>query len=247
MILKQNLRKQNLFNEKKNLQRLLLISASLLLLCGFIQPLVSAGWVAGQEQDSPVRKPAAIVITSSMIDIDGDGQKERVEIRMPSGKRLAEEDLNCSPNYRGFQGKFSMVFQVAGKPVEQNLNSLFEEDEMTFRAERWVVRFADYNHDGRPDFNLGQYENCNGYLYRLFSVAPDGSVTPLKVKGYERGIYVSTFDNSTSQIKVNQTGFSVQSYSNDPNARCPGNCITHFVWKQEKQMFVAERVVPVKE
>jgi hypothetical protein len=226
------------------MRRALLYSAIFLLLCQLSRPM---NVVNGQNQSAPAQRSASTVITSSMVDIDGDGQKERLEIRMTSGKRVAEEDFNCSPSYRGFQGMFSIVFQISGKPIEQKLNPFFGGDDMTFRDERWVVRFADYNHDGQPDFNLGQYENCNGYLYKLFTVERDGSVTPLKVEGYEGGIFVSAFDNSTGQIRVNRAGFSVQSYHNAPDSRCPGNCLTTFIWKSNKQMFVVDMVVPVKE
>jgi hypothetical protein len=222
------------------MKRMLSLLTGCLFLCGFSQLLLA------REQNQPA-KLASVVITSSMFDIDGDGQKERVELLMTSGKRITEEEMNCSPTYRGFQGRFSIVFQVAGKRVEHPLNRYFADEEMTFRNERWVIRFADYNHDGRPDFNIGQYENCNGYLYKLFSVAPNGEVTPLKIEGHENGIFVSAIDNSTGQIKVTREGFSVQSYNNNPESRCPGNCLTTFAWKSEKQQFAVVRVVPVKE
>jgi len=76
---------------------------------------------------------------------------------------------------------------------------------MFFRAMPWRIRFADYNHDGQIDFNLGQYDSCNGWLYKLFTISPTGQVTPLLKPG--DGIPSTDNSNSTSEIRVTKAGF----------------------------------------
>jgi hypothetical protein len=188
------------------------------------------------------------ILSSSYVDIDGDGKNERVDIRMTSGKLVEAEGDSCL-GFKKYEGQFSIIVWVGGRQIPQSLNALWgnENEDLFFHAVPFRLSFRDYNHDGQPDFNLGQYENCNGHLYKVFTIGSDGRVKSLKFQDSERGVFISAFDNTTSHITLNRTGFSVQSYNNGPDARCPGTCVTYFVWNKDQQTFVAERVVPVKD
>jgi hypothetical protein len=112
------------------------------------------------------------------------------------------------------------------------------------RAAPWVIRFADYNHDGQLDFNLGQYENCNGWTYTLFTIARDGKITPLKVEGVTEGLCVQAADNSTAEIRAIHSGFWYKTYNNADDSCMP--CTKIFAWNHEKQDFKLARKIPTK-
>jgi hypothetical protein len=189
------------------------------------------------------RKP---ILSSSYVDIDGDGKREQVDIRLISGKLLEAEEESCL-GFRKYEGKFSIAVWVAGRPIEQSLNALWgnEREEMFFHAKPFRLGFHDYNHDGQPDFNIGQYENCNGWRYKLFTIARDGNVTLMKVEGFDAGLYLQAFDNSTTLIKESDSGFSKKEYSNGDDSCMP--CVKVFVWNQQKQVFTFVRKIPAKD
>ena len=188
------------------------------------------------------RKP---LLSSSYVDIDGNGKKELVELRMVSGKLIEAEEESCL-SFRKYEGKFSIAVWVEGGPIEQSLNALWgdEAGAMFFHAEPFRLGFHDYNQDGQPDFNIGQYENCNGWTYKLFTIARDGKITPLKVDGFDQGLYVQDVDNSTAEIRETSSGFRKKEYNNTDESCMP--CTKVFVWNKEKQAFKLTRKVPAK-
>jgi hypothetical protein len=85
-------------------------------------------------------------------------------------------------------------------------------DESFFFWAPLSLHLADYNCDGRPDFNLGAYANCNGNFYRLFTLGPGGRLAELPMQG--RGALVVSgagHQNSTPLIRV-EDGLLVNTY-----------------------------------
>jgi hypothetical protein len=93
-------------------------------------------------------------------------------------------------------------------PVTNDLNRLFypqydKEQPMFFwSSEPWEIFFADYNHDGWVDFNLGQYAGGVACEFRIFTVSPDGRVSELPLEGQTRGLFGPRIrTHSTAQIE----------------------------------------------
>lgn len=199
--------------------------------------------LAGQMQGTSAARQRSRLISSAYVDIDGDGRKERVEMRVNSGKLIEAEEDSCL-SFRKYEGQFAIVVWIEGKPVEHSLNALWGNaaEAMFFHSEPFRLGFHDYNHDGQPDFNLGQYENCNGWSYKLFTIARDGKITLLKIEGIDGGLYVQAADNSTAEISETRSGFSQKAYDNADDRCMP--CTKVFVWNKDKQVFKLARKIP---
>ena len=75
------------------------------------------------------------------------------------------------------------------------------------------LAISDYNADGRPDFNLGQFTNSIKWEYSLFTVFQDGRVEQFALDHPE--IYVSPGgEPSSSEIKAIPGGFEFRDFGN---------------------------------
>jgi hypothetical protein len=186
-----------------------------------------------------------VFITRALLDLNGDGKKDTVAIRMTDGRFYAANDPedescpSCSCGAPKYKGKFSIEVQVKGKSlVRQSLNSLIGGfEELEFWAEPWRIVFDDYNRDGRVDFNLGQFTNCNGWAYRLFTIANDGRVSRLEVEegNPDSEIFASDDNNSTRLIRPTAKGFSTRGYI---NAATPvGFYNSSYIWNAKMRSF----------
>ncbi len=149
-----------------------------------------------------------VVVSESRRDIDGDGTKERIQIVMDRGERKRDTEPWCG-NGEKWEGEFRIrIWKGKTLLSNQSLNELMSPEagpaeSLFFWAPRFALVFADYNGDGRSDFNLGQYRSCNGNHYQLFTIRADGWISRLPVKnGY--GFFVSPPNkvNSTRLIRV---------------------------------------------
>jgi hypothetical protein len=185
------------------------------------------------------------VITRALPDLNGDGKRDSVTIRMTDGRFYAANDPedescpSCACGAPKFKGKFNIEVRIGGgKPVTQSLNSLMGGfDELEFWAEPWRIVFDDYNRDGQVDFNLGQFANCSGWAYRLFTIANDGRVSRLEVEegNPDSEIFASDDNNSTRLIRQTPKGFSTRGYF---NAATPvGFYNSYYVWDAKMRSF----------
>ena len=148
-----------------------------------------------------VASAANVEVTSSTIDIFGDGRQEDVSIVMVAGKLHDDKDsMGCGSGLK-HQGRFVVI--VTFPEGQAVTTSLWPDDKsIFFYANPWEIAFTDYNHDGITDFNLGQYDSCNGSYYTLFSFKPDGKV-------FEIGhASLTGYDNSTRNFTVTDEGYS---------------------------------------
>ena len=160
-----------------------------------------------------------IIVSESRVDIDGDGLKEIIQIVLEKGRRYRDKEPWCG-NGEKWEGLFTIRL-VKNKRVltRQSLNALMipeaPEEELFFWLPRFTLVFEDYNDDGRVDFNLGQYSSCNGNLYRLFTIALDGTIERLPVAEGE-GFFISKQGrrNSTRDLKVKDRMTSFSYYDN---------------------------------
>src|SRR5436305_1249248 len=172
----------------------------------------------------PGQAARPIIITRTLIDLNGDGRKDSVAIEITSGRFFKANDPadescpSCMCGAPKYVGQFIIEVKINGrKSVRQSLNRLIGGfDNLEFWAKPWKIIFDDYNGDGQIDFNVGQYTNCNGWAYWLFTIAPSGHVSQLKVeKGNPSSeIFASDDANSTRIIRHTAYGFYTKGYYN---------------------------------
>ncbi len=97
-------------------------------------------------------------------------------MRMTDG--IYKEEKEPGP-FQGWhwEGKFALeLVDGHGKIISSlDLNDAFGETPLTFH-ETFTIPFRDYNNDGAPEFTIGQYASSNLFMYRLFTVKPDGVI-----------------------------------------------------------------------
>jgi hypothetical protein len=178
------------------------------------------------------------VISETACDIDRDGTPERIQIVLTSGRRYVDAEGWCGQGEK-WDGQF-VVRVLRGKRMlrETPLKRLFYPEEkepmpMFFWTPKFKLVMHDYNHDGRMDFNLGQYGSCVGNDYKLFSISRRGtvSVLPLDRKDSQDGSWFVTpraHENSTSAIK-RRGKLTVFSYYNRGEERF-GTVVEKWKW-----------------
>ncbi len=176
---------------------------------------------------------AGELVTESSVDIFRDGSKERVQLTLVQGKKYHDRELWCGAGWK-YEGVFSIsVTFPGGRRVETTLNSFWDNESLFFFLRPWTIKFADYNHDGVLDINLGQYASCNGSGYKILSFMPDGSVYLLPVMLY-KAIPLSGHDNSSGKITLTGRGFSAAYYNNTIG----GNTTVFYDWDPQLRLFV---------
>ena len=187
---------------------------------------------------SPVLYAAGQRVTESSVDIFGDSSKERVQLSLVQGKKYHDQELWCGAGWK-YEGVFSIsVIFSDGRRVETTLNSFWDNESLFFFSRPWTIKFADYNHDGVLDINLGQYASCNGSGYKILSFMPDGKLCLLPIMLY-KAIPLSGHDNSSSKITLTERGFSAAYYNNTIG----GNTTVFYEWDLLLRLFVPNREV----
>jgi hypothetical protein len=160
------------------------------------------------------RPPATREIARAIADFNGDGLADTLTIRALSPRSVTDTAAWCGAGVKD-TGRFDVVVWVSPHTkTETRLNDFFRGETLAFTAGRWSVVVADYDGDGRVDFNLGQYASCNGWAYRLFTVTDSGSIRELRVQP-ERLIRADDFANSTRAfVLIPGGGFEARWYDN---------------------------------
>lgn len=151
-------------------------------------------------------KVAGELVSATRLDLDGDGQPETVEIVLSKGRRWKDAEGWCGEGDK-WEGRFDIRTVKNGKTLwTGSLNALLSEkgkgsDDLFFWTPAFSLATGDYTGDGRPCFNLGQYGSCNGNVYYLFSVLPNGAIVGLPMD--VPGLFLSDSKvNSTKKIKA---------------------------------------------
>jgi len=100
--------------------------------------------------------------------IFGNGSKERVQLSLVQGKKYHDKELWCGSGLK-YEGLFSIaVIFSDGRRVETTVNSFWDNEPLFFYSRQWRIKFADYNHDGMLDINLGQYKIFRDFRTSFF-------------------------------------------------------------------------------
>ena len=189
------------------------------------------------------RTTGRAVVASAERDLNADGKRDRISIVMVSGRKYDDEDL-WSGMGKKYEGKFDLCVKISGQPpVHRNLNRLMypeyeQEQPLFFWSAPWRIYFADYNHDGQIDFNLGQHGGSNGWDYRLFTVDPSGGVSELQMEHGETLMWPDR-SNSTDQIHPTDGGFWYRHYDQQRDW-----LKSTYAWSKAKGRFVIEKEEP---
>lgn len=192
--------------------------------------------VAGAMTLSPISHAARVQssreIARLVADFNRDRRPDTLSIRALSRRPIRDTSAWCGAGVKD-TGRFEAVVRLAGHQEARTLlNDLFGGESLGFTAGRWRIASADYNGDGRPDFNLGQYASCNGWQYSVFSVTDDGRVVKLRVE-HDAMVRASDDANSTKRLEPVTGGFRATWYDNTR-----GNVETLYCWRAPAAMFV---------
>jgi bla regulator protein BlaR1 len=132
-----------------------------------------------------------IIISTSYYDIDHDGKKEVIEIIMNKGIHIISDEEWCGGNER-WEGDFIIRVRKGQRVLfKRSLNEIMGQHEtLSFWAPKFSLVFRDYNGDGQIDFNLGQYGDCGGNDFWLFTITKTGKIKPLLKDGFIDYFYV---------------------------------------------------------
>ena len=163
--------------------------------------------VSAVPPDEPQRSPRQL--TTSRVDLNRDGRLDRISLVMTKGRRFVDAEAWCGGmGAEKLEGDFAISVHLSGRPpVSTNLNRLFGNEPLWFGARPWTLKFADLNHDGRPDFTIGQYAGCSGWAYRVFTVSETGEVRSLPVPHGD--IWTLDRANSSAYFHLTANGFRV--------------------------------------
>lgn len=165
------------------------------------------------------------ILAEAVRDFDEDGQGDTLAVVMVRGRRYDDTSVWCGRGEK-YEGEFVVTVRSAGGAA----TAFPLDDYEFFRAGEWDIVFADYDHDGRLDFNLGQYGGCNGWRYELFTVDSAGRVRPLPTT---RRLPVADFSNSTAGFVPVEGGFEHCYYS-----QVVGHVVERHRWDEDERTFV---------
>lgn len=196
-------------------------------------PGVQAGAAPGQPiQDAAAASPAQeeqLRVASAAHDFDGDGRTDTLAVMMLDGRRYDDTAAWCGRGEK-FEGRFA----VEVRPAAGDTTRFALRDYSFFRDRGDGVVLEDYDHDGRADFNLGQYASCNGWRYRLYTVDSSGGIRRLRVGSSRDGwLPVSDFANSTEAIRPTERGFEICFYDSSAT-----HTVRRYAWNAEEGRFV---------
>jgi hypothetical protein len=153
--------------------------------------------------------------------------------------KLVQAEPLKSMGFAGHQGRLVAEVKVGRGPwVQTDIGDLVGHSTAPwwFADGEWNIVFADYNHDGHLDFNLGGQCGSNNFCYWLFTIEPTGRVAllPLPSADDHPGfLWLCDDRNSTSLIDLTGDGIAFSGY--DPAS---GGFRIRLRWDQELKSFV---------
>ncbi|USG67392.1 hypothetical protein NDK47_09005 [Brevibacillus ruminantium] len=151
------------------------------------------------------------ILADTLLDSPSDHSKaKRMLLAMIDGKYTVEQEPGpfTGPQWTG-TFELQLLDQHQQIIATARLNEAF--DELLFQRP-FSIQFADYNHDGHPDFAIGQYASSNLYHYRLFTIQDD-KIKELPIKS-DRDIISSERDYSVLFAKTGPASFQTVFYDN---------------------------------
>lgn len=176
-------------------------------------------------------------VASAAVDVDGDGRPDRIRIITRDATRHVDEEP-CGSCGDIVDGHFIAAVTLSGskRTVETPITTHpgIVDTMWFFYGGKSDLAIADYNGDGAPDFNLGQYTNNIKWEYALFTIRKNGRVELLAAEPH--GIYVSPGDEpSTKRIEVVPGGIRFEDFGNAGES--PGWWVFTCRWNAARAVF----------
>lgn len=168
------------------------------------------------------------VLARTVGDFDGNGAPDTLAVVMLQGRSFDDPEPWCGGGEK-HEGEFEIRVRMAGGATTSRALRSYA----FFRSGEWSISLDDYNHDGRPDFNLGQYASCNGWRYELFTVDSSGRVRELQTT--RSALPVSDFANSTDDIVTLRDGFEHCYYHSGF-----GHIVERYRWNEDRGVFLSD-------
>lgn len=181
-----------------------------------------------QNKKQPVRL-SNFTIAENVVTLF-NGNRVSVRLVMTNGEYFEEEYAGAGGGIYpdNYQGSYQIEILDSDGTVISKTNFENEGQPANF-AGKFDLLFDDYNHDGNPDFSIGQWGSSSMNLYQLYTILPDGTVQSV----HKTAIANSGHDFSIEFNQDHDSGFYAQSYNN-----ATGETVTvHYLWNQDKNSF----------
>lgn len=132
-------------------------------------PLLTYDRNAGEEAEDEI-------LAEAKLDIDGDGAKERLVVRMTRGTKREETEPGAfMGTIRKGDVRLEWIDAEGNLLHARDLNPDFGGIPLLFEERRdFTLRLDDYNSDGNPELALGQYVSSNAFVHNLYEMSDDG-------------------------------------------------------------------------
>ena len=172
----------------------------------------------GDPQDETAGAPVRDLLLAQGDTVLGDGRSATVRLVLREGVFLTGDQvaLGGGLGEENYQGVCEVQVLADGEALSSLALEGDGREELLFSdvGLPFALRFADYNGDGNPDFTIGQWAGSTADCYTLFTIAPDGTITP---QSGPYAIFASDGkgDNEYCAVFVQEeNGFTTQVYNN---------------------------------
>jgi len=180
------------------------------------------------------------VVLHGSVAIKPDQPPASVAIIMVDGRA---ENTGCAGGIV-YSGRFVVSVRAPGVKQETDLNDLLHAETLSFPEDfywhTWPIVFADFNHDGQPDFSIAPHFCGNNGKYSLLTIGPDGRVSTLRIVP-EGPLWIADGAPSSSAIEVTADGFRVSAYDNTGGS----GFFRSYRWHERQHAFVLVTPTPV--
>lgn len=177
-----------------------------------------------------------------------NGRKVSVRLVMTDGKYYSQSQVPYGGNTyeNNYQGSYELQVWDSSKKLlsKSEFNTTWystDPSKDTNFPGKFDLLFDDYNHDGNPDFVIGQWFTSSAKQYQIFTVTPDGSVKEISrdTNVVQDCDFTDVKNSSVKFEKDNENGFYTTKYF---NGNVNGNRWQkiHYVWDADKSEFAEE-------
>jgi hypothetical protein len=173
------------------------------------------------------------IVLQGQVPIKANQPPASVAVIMVDGRA---ENKGCSGGIL-YTGHFVVSVHSTTGNRDTDLNALLDAETLSFPEHSywhtWPIQFADFNHDGQPDFSIAPHFCGNNGQYSLLTIASDGRVRRIAVVP-DGSLWISDGAPSSSAITVVSDGIQIGAYDNSM-----GSGVTRrYRWEPARHAFI---------